>query len=312
MNTLIVGGAGFIGSVLASELVASGNNVLVVDKLSLGKKEFLNKINVKFFPEDINNIEKIIQLLKKEEKIDEVWHLAANSDISLGQRNLKVDLNDTFMSTVSLLEIMKKIECYNLHFSSSSAVYGVHKDKLKENSGPLIPISNYGAMKLASEAIISSFFESHLKKVSILRFPNVVGVPATHGVILDFISRLKKNPSELNVLGNGKQKKPYIHVGELVNAMIFIRQKINSGFNLFNIGPNDDGITVREIAEATVKEVSPRAKIYYQDKDQGWVGDVPSFSYSIDKLKDLGWSPNLSSKDTVAKAIKEISIQEEV
>ena len=242
--------------------------------------------------------------------IEEVWHLAANSDIPAGIKNIDVDLFDTFMCTVSILKIMEKINCKKLYFASSSAVYGVHEVKLHEDIGPLMPISNYGAMKLASEALISAALESFLDTVSIFRFPNVVGTPATHGVILDFIGRLGKDASELKVLGNGTQQKIYIHVDELIKAMLFINENAFHGLNYFNIGPDDAGVSVKTIAEQTVNRVAPEAEIKYQNSDKGWVGDVPRFSYSVNKLKKLGWQPKLSSTDAVIKAIDEIARQE--
>ena len=165
-------------------------------------------------------------------------------------------------------------------------------------------------MKLASEAIISSAVESYLESTIIYRFPNVVGTPATHGVILDFVRRLKEDPSCLQVLGNGSQQKLYLHVNELIDAMFFINDKSSSGLSYFNIGPNDEGISVREIAEKTVERISPKAKIKYQDSNKGWPGDVPNFSYSVDKLKALDGVRNATSKDAITKAINEIAAQE--
>jgi len=207
---------------------------------------------------------------------------------------------------------MKKIECKKLYFASSSAVYGEHQQRLHEDLGPLFPISNYGAMKLSSEALISASLESFLDKVAILRFPNVVGTPATHGVILDFIRRLKSNPIQLDVLGDGTQQKTYLHVDDLVDAMLFINDNTDNGLNYYNIGAMDDGVYVWEIAEQTVKRVAPNALITYQDSDRGWVGDVPRFYYSVDKLKKLGWRPSGSSLEAVVKAIDEIALQEGV
>ena len=208
------------------------------------------------------------------------------------------------MSTVSILKIMKKLSL-KAFFSSSSAVYGYNQNKLHEDIGPLMPISNYGAMKLSSEAIISASLESFLDKACIFRFPNVVGVPSTHGVIFDFIQRLKKNPSVLEVLGNGTQQKTYLHVSELIDAMMFINQNTEDGLHYFNIGSMDNGLLVKQIAEETIKLVSPDAKINYQKTDRGWVGDVPRFIYSVEKLKKLGWSQKMSSLDAVKKAIRE-------
>ncbi len=309
MKKLIIGGAGFIGSVLLKSFLKEGDDLIVIDNLSLGSSKFIDTNKVEFHQIDINDRDRVIEILQ-DKLIDEVWHLAANSDIPAGIDDINIDLNNTFMSTVSILKIMKKISCKKIFFSSSSAVYGFNHKKLHEDIGPLMPISNYGAMKLSSEALISASLELFLDKACIFRFPNVVGVPSTHGVIFDFIRRLKKNPSVLEVLGNGTQQKTYLHVSELVEAMIFINQNTGNGLHYYNIGANDDGLLVKQIAEETVKVVSPDAKINYQKKDRGWVGDVPSFFYSVEKLKNLGWSPKMSSLEAVQKAIREIAIQE--
>ena len=309
MRLLIIGGAGFIGSVLVKEMLRNNAEIIVIDKLSLGSTEFIDMSKVEFHQIDINNTEKVLEVLLDRE-VDEVWHLAANSDIPAGVVDVNVDLDDTFMSTVSILKIMKEIKCKKLYFSSSSAVYGFNKNRLHEDIGPLLPISNYGAMKLSSEALISASLESYLDKVCIYRFPNVVGVPATHGVILDFVKKLKKNMSVLEVLGNGMQQKTYLHVSELVEAMLFINANTGNGMNYFNIGAMDDGVYVKQIAEETVKMVSPGATINYQKSDRGWVGDVPRFFYSVDKLKDLGWSPKMSSLEAIKMAVREIVIQD--
>jgi len=309
MKILIIGGAGFIGSVLVKEMLQDNADIIVIDKLSLGSIDYIDTTKVEFHQIDINNIEQVLKALQGK-KIDEVWHLAANSDIPAGVEDMDVDLDDTFMSTASTLKIMKAIECKKLYFASSSAVYGFNENRLHEDIGPLLPISNYGAMKLSSEALISASLESFLDKVCIYRFPNVVGVPATHGVILDFIKKLKKDMSTLEVLGNGTQQKTYLHVSELVEAMLFINSNTDNGMNYYNIGAMDDGVFVKQIAEETTKVISPDAKINYQKTDRGWVGDVPRFYYSVDKLKDLGWSPKMSSLEAVQKAVSEIALQE--
>lgn len=309
MKVLIIGGAGFIGSVLVKEMLQHNTDIIVIDKLSLGSTKYIDTTKVEFHQIDINNIEKVLEILQGT-NIEEVWHFAANSNISAGVEDVNVDLRDTFMSTVSTLKIMKAIETKKLYFASSSAVYGFNKNRLHEDIGPLMPISNYGAMKLSSEALISASLESFLDKVCIYRFPNVVGVPATHGVILDFINKLKKDMTKLEVLGNGTQKKTYLHVSELVEAMLFINNNTNNGMNYYNIGAMDNGVFVKQIAEETTRVISPDAKINYQTTDRGWVGDVPSFYYSVDKLKDLGWFPKLSSLEAIKKAVIEIALQE--
>ena len=309
MKILIIGGAGFIGSVLVKEMLKDNTDIIIIDKLSLGSTNYIDTTKVEFHQIDINNIDRVLEVLQ-DKQVGEVWHLAANSDIPAGVEDINVDLDDTFMSTVSTLKVMKKIGCKRLYFASSSAVYGFNENRLHEDIGPLMPISNYGAMKLSSEALISASLESFLDKVCIYRFPNVVGVPATHGVILDFVKKLKKDMAVLEVLGNGTQQKTYLHVSELVEAMLFINNNTVNGMNYYNIGAMDDGVFVRQIAEETTQVVSPDATINYQKSDRGWVGDVPRFYYSVDKLKDLGWSPKMHSLEAIQRAVREIVSQE--
>lgn len=311
MNKLIIGGAGFIGSVLTKELLKDNSNVIIIDKLSLGSRDHIDINKVELINLDINDIDSVLKELKGK-KIEEVWHMAANSDIPAGVENIEVDLNDTFMTTVSTLKIMKAIDCKKLYFASSAAIYGYNKNRLHEDIGPLMPMSNYGAMKLSSEAIISASLEIFLEKVCIYRFPNIVGIPATHGVLLDFIKKLKKDSSVLEVLGNGTQTKAYLHVTDLVEGMIFIKNNTANGLNYFNLGAIDDGVSVKQIAEEVIKFVSPNAKINYQNSDRGWVGDVPKFYYSVKKLKDLGWTPRMSSLEAIQKAVKEVALQEKI
>lgn len=310
MSVLVVGGAGFIGSVLVKKLTHLHKRIIVIDKLSLGKLDYLDTKSIDFIHEDINNIDNINKHLVNYGEISEIWHLAANSDIPAGVHDMNIDLKDTFMSTISIIEISKKLGIKKINFSSSSAIYGDLDQELTENIGPLMPISNYGAMKLASEAALSAAFESHLDSVSIYRFPNVVGVPATHGVILDFIRRLKESPDLLKVLGNGEQQKLYLHVNELIDAMFFINHETTEGLNYFNIGPNDKGITVKEIAQIVIDRVAPNASISYQKSKKGWPGDVPKFQYSIEKLKNIGWDSRSTSWDAIKTAVDEIAQQE--
>jgi UDP-glucose 4-epimerase len=160
-------------------------------------------------------------------------------------------------------------------------------------------------MKLASEAALLSFSHKNKNILNIFRFPNVVGVPATHGVIFDFINKIKKN-GNLDVLGNGTQKKSYLHVSELINAMEYVNENNNEDSLIINLGNNDDGITVKEIAEMVASKFENNIKISYGKNSFGWVGDIPKFKFDTDKLNNMGWSPKLSSKEAVKLAIDEI------
>jgi UDP-glucose 4-epimerase len=239
-----------------------------------------------------------------------VWHLAANSDIPAGVTDPLVDHRDTFLTTFNMLMVMRELKIPAIRFSSSSSIYGEFGDKLiEEDSGPLRPISNYGAMKLAAEAQISAARETFLERADIFRFPNVVGTPATHGVIYDFVAKLRRTPDRLDVLGDGSQQKPYMHVDDLIDAMLFIAARADERLNVFNIGPDDDGVTVRFIAETVRDIVAPGAVIRFGAGDRGWVGDVPKFRYSTARLERLRWRPKLSSADAVRRAAREIAAQ---
>lgn len=311
-NCLITGAAGFIGSHLTDKLLAQGNHVLGVDNMVLGKHAnitaALRSPNFIFQELDINDLKAFREFLKAQtdgKPVDVVWHLAANSDIQAGGANPDIDLERTFLTTYNTLKLMQEFKIPQIVFASTSAIYGELAGALTEQSGPLHPISNYGAMKLASEGIITAALERFLKQAWIYRFPNVVGSRATHGAIYDFLKKLKKNPAELEVLGDGSQEKPYLHVGELVDAMTFLYQNQQNRLNVFNISPDNSASTVRFMAEATVRLAAPGAKIRYTGGSKGWVGDVSKFQYSIEKLKSAGWKPRLTSNETVELAIKE-------
>ena len=310
---LVTGAAGFIGSHLIDRLLERGATVVGIDNLTLGRRENLAKAlsnpRFRFHVADVNDVATFSDIVADEQKsapVDMAWHLAANSDIRAGTSAPDVDLRDTFLTTYHLLEVLRTHKISNLVFASTSAIYGVQPTLLTENMGPLFPISNYGAMKLASEAVISAALESNLKQVWICRFPNVIGSRATHGVIYDFVMKLQKNLAELEVLGDGTQSKPYLHVSELVDAMIFITDHAAERRNYFNIGTVGSVTTVRYIAEGVVHCMAPGAVIHYTGGNRGWVGDVPKFAYSVDKLKKLGWSPRLTSDQAVDQAVEEI------
>lgn len=312
---LIAGGAGFIGVNLARALMAQGKRVIIVDDLSRGTLEAMAPLRhmdgFSFAKADCSDPDQLLDIIAGQQlQVDEIWHMAANSDIPAGVEDYRVDLKQTFLTTVGILDVMKRCSIGILHFASSSAIYGDLGDTLiHEDIGPLHPISNYGAMKLASEAQIRAALEAFLERVSIFRFPNVIGVPATHGVILDFIHKLKTTPDELSVLGNGTQQKAYLHVDDLVRAMLHIRE-LSQRFAVFNIGPTDEGITVQSIAERVRDRVNDKAAICFGEGNRGWVGDVPRFRYSVQRLRDTGWEPTMGSATAVDRAIGEIIGQE--
>lgn len=316
MDMIVTGAAGFIGSHLCDRLLERGHSVLGIDNFSRGVQENLKKAagNSRFYLvtcdlADETAVRSTVDPLLMNSVPTAVWHMAANSDIPAGLADPAVDLRDTFLTTYNVLGVMRRRGIRQIAFASTSAVYGEHREKLVETLGPLLPISNYGAMKLASEAAISASTESHFERACIFRFPNVVGDRGTHGVIYDLLGKLINRPNTLEVLGNGTQKKPYLHVSELVDAMLFIWDNADERRALYNIGPHDDGVEVSYIAQTVADIADMGVPLHYTGGDRGWVGDVPRFFYSVEKLSKLGWRPKLSSEEAVRRAVEELAAE---
>ncbi len=307
---VVTGAAGFIGSQLVDLLLAQDQRVFGVDNFVRGVEENITAArknpNFVFSAVDVDDEKAFLAAMEKHgEGADMIWHLAANSDIAAGIADPAIDLRDTFMTTYCVAQACRKSNIRKLAFASTSAIYGDHGPvALREDTGPLFPISNYGAMKLAGEACLTALSETTLERLWIFRFPNVIGGRATHGVIYDFLSKLARTPDELQVLGNGTQRKPYLYVDDLLEAMLLIVEKASARINCFNIGPQDAGVTVRQIAEIAVKHASPGANIVYGVEGRGWAGDVPRFHYSVEKLLALGWKPRCpSSLEAVERGV---------
>jgi UDP-glucose 4-epimerase len=311
---IVTGAAGFIGSHLVDRLLEDEHAVIGIDNLTRGHWENLSRAReytdfqlVNIDCADIVGLRRSLKPRVEPDTVDTVWHMAANSDIPAGVADAEVDFKNTFLTTYRMLEFMRELGLRRVAFASSSAIYGSHREPLGEDCGPLLPISNYGAMKLASEAIISAAVEGYLERAWIFRFPNVIGSRGTHGVIYDLLHKLRAAPGVLEVLGDGNQCKPYMHAADLVDAMLHIRRHAGERMNCVNIAPRDEGATVRFIAEEVVRVAAPPTPIRYRGGERGWVGDVPRFSFRIDKLLGLGWSPRWDSHAAVRKAVAELS-----
>ena len=309
MNILVAGGAGFIGSHLCDALLSKNNTVIVADKLIMGSKniEHLSQnTNFKFYEMELANQDNVDKLFK-DNKIDIVYHMAANSDIQKSANDTSIDFNDTLLTTRVLLESMRKNNVKNIFFASTSAVYGEMPDiVLNEETGGLKPVSYYGGAKLASEALISSYVSMCDMNAVIFRFPNVIGPRLTHGVVYDFVKKLRNNPKELEILGNGTQCKPYIYVTDLVNAIVKLTEQFEPGVEIFNISVVSEGTSVTHIAEIVVDVLGlSDVEFKYTGGDRGWKGDVPRFKYDISKVLATGWKPEYTSDEAVRKAVIE-------
>ena len=307
MKAFVTGGAGFIGSHLVDKLIGKGNQVTVYDNLSSGKKEFIkqhqNNKNLEFIEADLLDLERVKKEIKNH---DIVFHIAANPHVRLGEKQTDLDLKYETIATYNVLEAMRINDIKKIVFSSSSVVYGeTNEPSLPENYGPLQPISLYGAGKLGSEGLITAFCGTFDFQTWIYRFANVVGTRGTHGVIVDFIEKLRKNPNELEILGDGKQQKPYLHVSDCINGIIFGFEKSTDQINLFNLGCNSN-TTVTRIAEIVTEEMRLKnVKFNYTGGKRGWKGDIPRFQLGITKINQLGWKPTYTSDEAVRKATQE-------
>ncbi|MBN1472482.1 MAG: GDP-mannose 4,6-dehydratase [Syntrophaceae bacterium] len=312
MKTLITGGAGFIGSHLADFLVLKDYSVVAVDNFSLGTTDNINHLThhkkFKFIKEDLLHLDKLKDIFQKN-KFDIVFHLAANSDIAESAGNPGTDLENTFMTTWNTLECCRLFHVKKFVFASTSAVYGEATRTLSEKAGPVSPVSYYGAGKLASEGFICAYSYMNNIQSWIVRFPNVVGDRMTHGVVHDFIKKLKRNPKRLVVLGDGNQKKPYIYVKDLVEAMFFIYQTSKEKLNYYNVGVKDE-TSVTAIAKIVCDEMRLKnVELKYTGGSTGWRGDVPHYRYDLKKLNSLGWRAKYSSAKAVRLAVRSILAQ---
>jgi len=313
MKTMVVGGAGFIGSHLCDALLANGHKVVCVDNFSLGTKENIRHLqkNDKFTlyetdAADKNALDEVFDKTKPEI----VYHLAANSDIQASAVNPDVEYRNTYTTTYNVLYCMRKYGIKKLFFASTSAVYGDKRDViLDENTPNLSPISYYGAAKLGSEALISAFTYMNDLCSLIFRFPNVIGPRLTHGVLFDFIRKLQKDGSHLEILGDGRQTKPYIYVTDLINAIIrftLADDVKRTGVSLYNLGV-DGETSVTHIADMLCEEIGLNAVQYhYTGGEGGWKGDVPRFRYCIDKIHKEGWKAEYTSDEAVRKTIQNV------
>ena len=313
MKTMVVGGAGFIGSHLCDALLANGHKVVCVDNFSLGTKENIRHLqkNDKFTlyetdAADKNALDEVFDKTKPEI----VYHLAANSDIQASAVNPDVEYRNTYTPTYNVLYCMRKYGIKKLFFASTSAVYGDKRDViLDENTPNLSPISYYGAAKLGSEALISAFTYMNDLCSLIFRFPNVIGPRLTHGVLFDFIRKLQKDGSHLEILGDGRQTKPYIYVTDLINAIIrftLADDVKRTGVSLYNLGV-DGETSVTHIADMLCEEMGLNAVQYhYTGGEGGWKGDVPRFRYCIDKIHKEGWKAEYTSDEAVRKTIQNV------
>jgi len=307
-RTLIFGAAGFIGSELAAKLLSEGNEVTAFDSLYTGKEEnlaaLMGKGGFKFIKGDMRNLEEVKAAVRGQEVI---YHLAANADIRGGMENTFLDFECNTITTYNCLEAMRLADVEKIVFTSSSAVYGEPSVfPTPESYGPLRPTSIYGASKLAAEGYISAFCETFGMQSWIFRFVNILGAKNNHGVVGDFIRKLKKDPKRLEILGNGRQRKSCLHVSDCLSGMEAGVKGAKDAVNFFNIG-NDDWAYVDQIADEVVAAMGLKGVRYaHTGGERGWKGDMPFVFLDNRKLRGCGWKPTMTSREAVFRAAKEM------
>jgi UDP-glucose 4-epimerase len=312
-DILVTGGAGFIGSHLVERLLKQKNRVTILDNFSSGNieniKSFLGNSQLTLIVEDLKKPEKLKHIVKD---FEFVFHFAANPEVRVGEIDPKVHFEENILTTFNLLEAIRESNTSKtVVFASTSTVYGeASQIPTSESYGPLIPISTYGASKLACEALLMSYAHSFNLKALILRLANIIGPRSNHGVIVDFVRKISLNREQLKILGDGLQEKSYICVNDCVDAIIHLTniflKKVDK-IDIYNIGSGDK-VKVKEIAEIVSKEMNS-TKIKYNftggiDGGRGWKGDVKNMQLSIQKLVHTGWKPKYTSRQAVELATK--------
>ena len=309
MRIIVTGAAGFIATNLIPRLV--GQEVHGIDNFFLGKREYVARAKKQdgftFHELDLLNREAVGELFRAV-RPDLVWHLAANSDISYGTTYTDFDLKGGTIATYNVLEAMRLSGCKEIIFSSSGAIYGEPSVMpTPEDYGPLFPISLYAASKLACETLITAFGHNYGMRSWIYRFGNICGPFPTHGVMRDFVLKLQKDPSRLDVLGDGTQSKPYVHVEDCLDGMQFGRDRASDSVNCFNLAV-DSATSVNDIAKWTIEAMGLDADAVHIERGsepRGWPGDVARVRLDTRRMESLGWKPKMTSDQAVRRAIRE-------
>lgn len=312
MKVLVTGGAGFIGSNLVDYLAKQEEvtKIVVIDNLSHSKIENLNQHldqpYFEFHQIDLLDFPKVKEVMVQ--GFDIVFHLAANPDAQKGFTDTKHDLEQETIVTYNVLESMRLTGVKKVVLSSSGTIYGeTPVIPLPENYGPCFPISMYGAGKLAAEGLVTGFSGTFGFNAWIFRFANVVGQRRINGVVSDFIRKLRSNPKRLEILGDGKQQKPYILVDDLVEAIWFCVNQAQDPINVFNLGVASS-TTVTKIAQIVAEELNlPEVEFSYTGGERGWPGDIPQVRYDVSKVNRLGWKAKFESDEAVREAAKQLS-----
>jgi UDP-glucose 4-epimerase len=305
----IIGGAGFIGGHFSDHLLSqtSVEGVTVYDNFSSGREWHVaahhDDRRFSVIRDDVRNLDALTAAM---EGSDTVIHLASNPDIAAAATNPMIDFDQGTALTQNVVEAMRRTDTRQILYASGSGVYGdLGQFEPDEDYGPMIPVSTYGASKLAGEALISSYCAMFGLTGCAFRFGNVVGPRQTHGVGFDFLRQLLVDDAALTILGDGSQSKSYIHVSDVIAAVMMAAQLSTGPFATYNVATGDY-ITVSEIAQLAIAAVGGdenRSRIHYTGGDRGWRGDVPIVRLNTQRIRDLGWSNVMNTREALASSL---------
>ncbi|GGG92927.1 NAD-dependent epimerase/dehydratase family protein [Silvibacterium dinghuense] len=313
----IIGGAGFIGSHFADRLMEDDRTeaVTVLDNFRTGRHRHLRKHlsgadpRFRMVHGDVHDRQKLMEAMEGHTL---VLHLASNADIARAAIEPEIDFREGTELTQHILEAARACNVKRVLYASGSGVYGDAGEQiLREEDGPRAPISTYGASKVAGEALIASYCAMFDMTACVFRFANVVGARQTHGVGYDFLQRLQHDPARLRVLGDGRQKKSYIHVSDVVEAVLHAESRSKQAYAIYNVA-TEDTITVTDIVGFASEALGLRPMIEYSGGDRGWKGDVPIVRLDCAKLRALGWAPRYNSRDAIRLSLEEMLRDEHV
>ncbi len=301
---IVTGCAGFIGSNLVDELLRYNNTITGIDNLSTGQSRFIKNAlknkKFKFIKCDLIYLYRLKKIFKK---ADIVFHFSANADVRHGPKHTFKDLEQNTIATYNVLEAMRLNNIKKIVFCSTGSVYGEPKKfPTPENDNFPTQTSFYGASKLAGESLIEAYCEAFKFKGWIFRFVSILGDRYTHGHVYDFVKQLSINPKKLKVLGDGNQKKSYLHVIDCIKAIFIAINKSNKKINIYNLGTSDF-VSVKESIKVICQTLNVKPKITFSGGKRGWVGDSPFIYLSNKKIKSIGWRPRFSIKESLKQTV---------
>ena len=305
MHAFVTGGAGFIGSSLVDRLLADGHDVVAFDNFSTGQREFVAAALIhprfKLIEGDTLDLPALTRAMAGR---DVVFHLAANADVRFGTEHPKRDLEQNTIATFHVLEAMRANGIKRIAFSSTGSVYGeAHVFPTPEDAPFPVQTSLYGASKLAGEGLIAAYGSGFGFEGCIFRFVSILGERYTHGHVFDFYRNLRKDPTRLTVLGNGKQRKSYLYIGDCLDAMLLAMEKTRRAIEVYNLGTNEY-VEVNDSIGWICERLGIAPAMEYTGGDRGWIGDNPFIFLDNAKMRGLGWTPKLTIRDGIIRTLE--------